>query len=93
MFAEGDAALPADGMAAIPAQLAARLAQVPDDVLEVLRVAAAAGRTVDDHLLARASELARETLRPRLWIALAAALAMTAGGAYAGFLPGTGRRR
>ena len=31
--------------------LAARLSQVPDDVLEVLRVAAAAGRTIDDRLL------------------------------------------
>ena len=37
--------------------LAARLAQVPADVLAVLRVAAAAGRSVDDRLLTRASGL------------------------------------
>lgn len=37
--------------------LAARLSQVPDDVLAVLRVAAAAGRTIDDQLLTRASGL------------------------------------
>ncbi len=37
--------------------LAARLAQVPVDVLEVLRVAAAAGRSIDDRLLTRASGL------------------------------------
>jgi DNA-binding CsgD family transcriptional regulator len=37
--------------------LAARLAVVPDDVLAVLRVAAASGRTIDDQLLANASEL------------------------------------
>ncbi len=37
--------------------LAARLAQVPDEVQAVLRVAAAAGRAVDDRLLTRASGL------------------------------------
>ncbi len=42
--------------------------------------------------LARAAELARQTLRPRLWIALAAALLTTALGACTGALPGTGRR-
>ena len=43
--------------------LAARLAQVPDDVLEVLRVAAAAGRSIDDRLLTRASGLHEEHIR------------------------------
>jgi len=50
-----------DDGAAIPPKLrdllAARLAHVPPEVLEVLRVAAAAGRTIDDRLLARASNL------------------------------------
>ncbi|MEA2025445.1 MAG: AAA family ATPase, partial [Chloroflexota bacterium] len=43
--------------------LAARLVQVPDDVLEVLRVAAAAGRSIDDRLLARASDLEEEQVQ------------------------------
>ena len=43
--------------------LAARLAQVPGDVLEVLRVAAAAGRTIDDRLLTRASDLGEEQVQ------------------------------
>jgi DNA-binding CsgD family transcriptional regulator len=37
--------------------VAARLAQVPEDVLAVLRIAAASGRTVDDRLLQATSEL------------------------------------
>jgi DNA-binding CsgD family transcriptional regulator len=37
--------------------LAARLTAVPDDVLAVLRVAAASGRSIDDRLLAKASGL------------------------------------
>ena len=37
--------------------LAARLTQVPDDALSVLRVAACAGRTIDDRLLVAASGL------------------------------------
>ena len=37
--------------------LAARLAQVPDDVMHVLRIAAAAGRSVDERLLALTSGL------------------------------------
>jgi DNA-binding CsgD family transcriptional regulator len=43
--------------------LAARLAAVPDDVLAVLRVAAASGRTIDDQLLAHASELGEAQVR------------------------------
>jgi DNA-binding CsgD family transcriptional regulator len=43
--------------------VAARLSQVPDDVLVVLRIAAAAGRTVDDRLLVAASELSPEQVR------------------------------
>ena len=43
--------------------LAARLAQVPDEVLEVLRIAAAAGRSVDDRLLTRASGLDEQHVR------------------------------
>ena len=50
------------------------------------------GSEEDEQALAQARELARETARPRLWIALAAALATTALGSYAGWLPGTGRR-
>ena len=52
---------PADDGTALPPKLrdllAARMAHVPPEVLEVLRVAAAAGRTIDDRLLARASKL------------------------------------
>jgi hypothetical protein len=51
------------------------------------------GAEGDEEALARATELARQSVRPRLWIALAAALVTTALGAYAGVLPGTGRRR
>ena len=51
------------------------------------------GSEESEEALAQARELARETLRPRLWIALTAALVTTAVGAYAGVLPGTGRRR
>lgn len=40
--------------------LAARLAQVPADVMAVLRLAAAAGRTVDDRFLVSACDLSRE---------------------------------
>jgi DNA-binding CsgD family transcriptional regulator len=43
--------------------LAARLSQVPDDVLAVLRVAAAAGRSIDDDLLTRASGLEAEQVQ------------------------------
>jgi DNA-binding CsgD family transcriptional regulator/tetratricopeptide (TPR) repeat protein len=43
--------------------LAARLSQVPRDVLAVLRLAAAAGRTVDDQLLVGACELSREQVQ------------------------------
>jgi DNA-binding NarL/FixJ family response regulator len=43
--------------------LAARLMQVPADVLEVLRVAAAAGRAIDDQLIARASDLDEEQVQ------------------------------
>jgi DNA-binding CsgD family transcriptional regulator/tetratricopeptide (TPR) repeat protein len=43
--------------------LAARLAQVPADVLEVLRVAAAVGRSIDDRLFTRASELDENQVR------------------------------
>lgn len=51
------------------------------------------GAAEDEQALAQARELARETVRPRLWIAVAAALLTTALGSYAGVLPGTGRRR
>ncbi len=43
--------------------LAARLSQVPDDVLTVLRIAAAAGRTVDDRLLMTASGLSPDQVQ------------------------------
>jgi DNA-binding CsgD family transcriptional regulator len=43
--------------------LAARLAAVPDDVLAVLRVAAASGRSIDDRLLANASDLDEAQVR------------------------------
>ncbi len=49
------------------------------------------GAEADEQALARASELARERLRPHLAIALAAALATTALGSWTGLLPGTGR--
>lgn len=51
-----------------------------------------AGAEEDEEALARAGELARRTVQPRLWIALAAALLSTGIGSYAGLLPGTGRR-
>ena len=50
------------------------------------------GSEESEEALAQARELARESARPQLWIALAAALITTAGGAYAGVLPGIGRR-
>ncbi len=43
--------------------LAARLARVPDDVLTVLRIAAAAGRTIDDRLLVTASGLSADQVQ------------------------------
>ena len=50
--------------------LAARLAQVPDEVLEVLRVAAAAGRRVDDQLLMRASGLDEDRVQRAVHVAV-----------------------
>jgi DNA-binding CsgD family transcriptional regulator len=50
--------------------LAARLAQVPRHVLEVLRVAAAAGRRVDDRLLMRASGLSAERVQQAVRVAV-----------------------
>ena len=51
------------------------------------------GSEESEEALAQARELARATARPRLWIALAAALVTTAVGSYSGVLPGTGRGR
>ena len=51
------------------------------------------GAEADEEALARASELARERVRPYLAIALAAALVTTALGSWTGLLPGTGRFR
>jgi hypothetical protein len=50
------------------------------------------GSEESEESLARARELAREIVRPRLWLALAAALVTTAIGAWTGRLPGTSRR-
>ncbi len=51
------------------------------------------GAEADEQALARAAELARQSVRPHLAIALAAALATTALGSWTGLLPGTGRHR
>ena len=43
--------------------VAVRLAHVPDDALAVLRIAAAAGRTIDDRLLVAASGLSTDQVQ------------------------------
>ena len=68
------AAAPADGNGlTVPPKLrdllSARLAQVPEEVLSVLRVAAA-GRTIDDQLLSRVSGLAEDHVQRALRAAL-----------------------
>lgn len=50
------------------------------------------GAEQDEQALAQAAELARGSVRPRLWLALAAALVTTALLSWTGRLPGTGRR-
>ncbi len=50
--------------------LAARLAHVPDDVLEVLRVAAASGRSVDDRLLTTVADLDEEQVQRAVHLAV-----------------------